>query len=247
MFYLLNMIRDTQYFQTWNSPNYGYAKRSFDLPILHVIGLVGSGKTFFIKKFFSNVPTFDIKKIYEDFGFSPEDLHNQPEKYSQFQSALQINFEKFLAFVKMEKFPIVLVESSGINQALNQILNQYNNYRIWIKADISRIISLNIYTSRPYAKKLNEHMLGLRKNRKIIFNNEFDLKSLEFSNSLPPILRADLNPFKTKRPNPERDNKMQDFRKNDRYHCPNCGANFGRSKLLELHFSRSKTCQKILG
>lgn len=242
------MIKNTQYYQTWNSSNYGYDKRSFDLPILHVIGLVGSGKTFFIQKFFSNIPTFDIKQIYEDFGFTPKDLHKQPEKYTQFQRALQIKLNQFLDFIKIHKFPIVLVESSGINQALNHILNQYNNYRIWIKADISRMKSLNIYTKRPYAEKLNDHMLGLKKNRKILFNNEFDFKSLEFSNSLPPILKTDLDPFKKKKHDViETNNEMAPFYKDDRYHCPNCGANFVKSKFLELHFSRSKNCLQISG
>ena len=137
--------------------------------IIHVIGLVGSGKSKFIQKFLSgsniddspsfSYPIFDIKEIYEESGFSPEDLKD-PKNYSQFNSAIRFSIGN-LTFGLTENLSknligedqnLLIVESSGINKALNESLIPYDRLIIWIKSNFGKNISI----IRPYAESLNK-------------------------------------------------------------------------------------------
>ncbi len=175
--------------QTWDPPIPTTPRKESEIPIIHVIGLVGAGKSTFIQKYFPNLPIFDIKDIYENNNFNPKDLHNNPGSYLQFQSALKYSFSNFYRNLKEKNISISIVESSGINKGLNEILRKFFVYRIWITPDHSRMKSKKIYEKQPYAKGLNEHMLTLFKYKKIIFNNEFHFKTYDFSKSLPPIIK----------------------------------------------------------
>ena len=180
---------DSKLIQTWDPPTASISRKKAKTPIIHVIGLVGVYKSTFIRKYFGNLPIFDIKDIYENNNFNPKDLHNNPNSYLQFQSALEYSFSHFYQNLEEKTVPIGIVESSGINKGLNGILKKFFVYRIWITPDHSRMKSKKIYEKQPYAKDLNEHMLRLFKYQKIIYNNEFNFKTYDFSNRLPPIIK----------------------------------------------------------
>ncbi len=179
--------------QTWDPILRVSSRKKSEIPILHVIGLVGAGKSTFIQKYFPNLPIFDIKDIYENNNFNPKDLHNNPNSYLQFQSALEYSFSQFHQNLEANKISIGIVESSGINKGLNEILKNYSVYRIWITPDLKRIEDKKIYEKQPYAKDLNEHLLNLFKYRKIIYNTEYNFKTYDFSKRLPPILKEFFN------------------------------------------------------
>lgn len=86
--------------QTWDPISATVPKKKSNIPIIHVIGLVGAGKSTFIQKYFPNVPVFDIKDIYLNNNFNPKDLHNNPNSYLQFQSALGYSFSQFYQNLK---------------------------------------------------------------------------------------------------------------------------------------------------
>ena len=175
--------------QTWDPITAAPHKKKSEIPIIHVIGLVGAGKSTFIQKYFPDLPIFDIKDIYENNNFNPKDLHNNPGSYIQFQSALKYSFSNFYRNLEEMNVPIGIVESSGINKGLNKILEKFTVYRIWITPDHKRMQVKKIYEKQPYAKSLNEHMLTLFKYKKIIYNNEFIFKTYDFSKVLPPIIK----------------------------------------------------------
>ena len=179
--------------QTWDPPTTTATRKKSKIPIIHIIGLVGAGKSTFIQKYFPDLPIFDIKDIYENNNFNPKDLHDNPNSYLQFQSALEYSFSQFYQNLEERNVPIGIVESSGINKGLNEILKKFFVYRIWITPDITRMKSKKIYEKQPYAKDLNDHMLKLANYKKIIYNNEFNFKTYDFSKSLPPILKKFLN------------------------------------------------------
>nr|QEE16305.1 hypothetical protein DSAG12_02135 [Candidatus Prometheoarchaeum syntrophicum] len=184
---------DSKYLQTWDPPIPTSPRKKSEIPIIHVIGLVGAGKSTFIQKYFPNLPIFDIKDIYQTNNFTPQDLHNNPASYLQFQSALDYAFTQFYQNLKEKNMPIGIVESSGINKGLNEILKKFFVYRIWITPDLRRIKENKITEKQPYAKNLNDHMLSLHKYKKIIYNTEFNFKTYDFSKRLPPIIKKFFN------------------------------------------------------
>ena len=52
--------------QTWDPITATAPKKKSNIPIIHVIGLVGAGKSTFIQKYSPNVHVFDIKDIYQN-------------------------------------------------------------------------------------------------------------------------------------------------------------------------------------
>ena len=116
--------------QTWDPITAASHRKKSKIPIIHVIGLVGAGKSTFIQKYFRGLPVFDIKDIYKDNNFNPKDLHDNSGSYPQFQSALDFSFSNFYKNLETNNIPIGIVESSGINKGLNQILKKFFVYRI---------------------------------------------------------------------------------------------------------------------
>ncbi|MHA1718173.1 MAG: hypothetical protein ACTSWX_00130 [Promethearchaeota archaeon] len=181
------------YIQNWDCSNFqekNFSKTS-KIPIIHVIGIVGAGKSKFIKKFLYNYPTFDIKEIYQNYSFNPKDFQADPEKYSQFQSALDYSFSKFYEQLERKKLPVGIVESSGINHALNNILRRFFVYRIWIIPNKQSENSKpwKLYEERPYAEELNKHLMQKFEKNEVPFNNKFDFANNHFLKELPSILK----------------------------------------------------------
>src|SRR5271157_1759540 len=92
------------------------------LRVVHVIGLVGSGKSTFIRQYLYEWPAFDIQGVYKECNFAPDDLFENPEAYHQFRDALKYYLEGFIAEARANACPLVVVESSGVNQVLNGFL-----------------------------------------------------------------------------------------------------------------------------
>ncbi len=141
------------------------------LKVLHIIGLVGAGKSTFIHRYLNEFPAFDIQKIYQRSGFSPADLHENHEAYERFIDALKYSVEKFTALVQGAEW--IVVESSGINSALNQILMDYQVYTILITSKFPQ----TIYDERPYAKSLNDVIRTSIKEKIVPYDCIFDWRS----------------------------------------------------------------------
>jgi len=181
----------SKYIQNWGNLDSSKVKEDSKIPLIHIIGYVGAGKSKFIKKYLVKFPVFDIKDIYQNNFFSPKNLQDEPEKYLQFQSALDFSFSQFYKNLEINQIPIGIVESSGINRALNNILRRLYVYRIWIvPLELNQNIEKSeIYKGRPYAKDLNNHMMEKFERNEVPFNNQYRFKDERFMKDLPAILK----------------------------------------------------------
>ena len=159
------------------------------IPLFHIIGYVGAGKSAFIRKYLSNFPAFDIKEIYQKNFFNPKDLQDEPERYLQFQSALDYSFSLYYKNLELNQIPIGIVESSGINRALNNILRRFYVYRIWIIPFDLNLIQSKIYEIRPYAEELNNHLMEKFEKNEVPFNNQYNFMDESFMKDLPAIFK----------------------------------------------------------
>ena len=177
----------SKYGQNWDNSDSSKIKDGSKIPLIHIIGYVGAGKSTFIRRYLRMFPTFDIKDIYQKNFFSPKDLLDNPQKYSQFQSALDYSFSHFYKTLEINQIPIGIVESSGINRALNNILRRFFIYRIWIIPYDSNQFQSIIHKERPYAKELNTHLKEKFEQNKIPFNNQYNFIDKRFMKDLPAI------------------------------------------------------------
>ncbi|QEE17103.1 ATP-binding protein [Promethearchaeum syntrophicum] len=177
----------SKYIQNWDNVDSSRGKDVSKIPLIHIIGYIGAGKSTFIKKYLRKYPTFDIKEIYQKNFFTPKDLLENPRKYSQFQSALDYSFSQFYKKLEINHIPIGIVESSGINRALNNILRRFFVYRIWIIPFNLNQFETQIYKERPYAKELNSDLKVKFKQNKIPFNNQYNFIEDSFMKDLPAI------------------------------------------------------------
>ncbi len=179
----------SKYIQNWGKIDSSKVHDDSKIPLIHIIGYVGAGKSTFIRKYLSKFPSFDIKDIYQKNFFNPKDLKNDPEKYLQFQSALDFSFSQFYKNLEIYKIPVGIVESSGINRALNNILRRFYVYRIWIiPFDLNdKIKQSKINKERPYSENLNNHLMKKFEKNEVPFNNQYNFIEGSFMKDLPTI------------------------------------------------------------
>ena len=179
----------SKYIQNWGHLNSLKGKDDSKIPLIHIIGYVGAGKSTFIKKHLGKFPAFDIKEIYQKNFFNPKDLYDNPEKYLQFQSALDYTFSQFYKNLELNQIPLGIVESSGINRALNNILRRFYVYRIWIIPYDLKRNQLKIYRKRPYAEELNNHLSEKFDKNEVPFNNQYNFMDRSFMKDLPAFIK----------------------------------------------------------
>ena len=179
----------SKYIQNWGDIDSSKIKVDSKIPLIHIIGYVGAGKSTFIKKYLIKFPVFDIKDIYQKNFFSPKDLQDEPEKYLQFQSALDFSFSQFYKNLEINQIPIGIVESSGINRALNNILRRFYVYRVWIIPFDLNLIQSKIYKLRPYTEELNNYLMEKFEKNEVPFNNQYNFMDESFMKDLPVIFK----------------------------------------------------------
>jgi len=181
----------SRYIQNWGNLDSSKVHIDSKIPLIHIIGYVGAGKSTFIRRYLRKFPTFDIKEIYQKNFFSPKDFQDKPEKYLQFQSALDFSFSQFYKNLEINHIPVGIVESSGINRALNNILRRFYVYRIWIiPFDLNwKIKQSKINKERPYAEDLNSHLMEKFEKNEVPFNNQYNFMDESFMKDLPAIFK----------------------------------------------------------
>ena len=184
----------SKYIQNWGKIDSYNVHDDSKIPLIHIIGYVGAGKSTFIRKYLSRFPTFDIKEIYQKNYFNPKDLKDEPEKYLQFQSALDLSFSQFFKNLEINQIPVGIVESSGINRALNNILRRFYVYRIWIipfdvNETTNQMKQSKINKERPYAEELNSHLMEKFEKNEVPFNNQYNFIDERFLKDLPAIFK----------------------------------------------------------
>lgn len=150
------------------------------MKIIHIIGLVGSGKSKFIKKYLNSHEVFDIKDIYTQYQFEPKDLKD-PQKYSQFHSAIDYTLKNMVNFLEKNGEEALIVESSGSNKAINSALFPYEKIIILITSEKNE----EIYQNRQYARELNRILLSELEQGKIHFDIEFNWNKNRFIGQIP--------------------------------------------------------------
>jgi hypothetical protein len=159
--------------------------------IIHLIGKVGSGKTTFYEKYFAAYPKFDIKTIYEKMNIQSNEL-NDPGIHAEFDATLKEDLRSVLKNAKLQQSPVVVIESSGMNQTLNNLISQIKEldlYQIWVDCEINGAI----YQERPYAERINRIFQAKIVNSNIIFHTKFDWDVKLFTVTPPAHIIA-LNP-----------------------------------------------------
>ena len=179
----------SKYIQNWGNLDPSRIKIDSKIPLIHIIGYVGAGKSTFIEKFLKKFPRFDIKDIYQKNFFSPKDLQNNPEKYFQFQTALDYSFSQYYKDLEINQIPVGIVESSGINRALNNILRRFYVYRVWIIPFDLNLIQSKIYKLRPYTEELNNYLMEKFEKNEVPFNNQYNFMDESFMKDLPAIFK----------------------------------------------------------
>ncbi len=150
--------------------------------IIHIIGKVGAGKTHFIKQYCPYAPVFDIKSVYEKYNFKPDQL--QGGLYRQYASALFYTLDNFRRQYATD--PFVVVESSGINKAMNAYLEHLPHITIYVESSFSKHIS----KSRDYADKINPIIDLALKSNEIRPKVRYDGDLNQFSPSVPEIFHS---------------------------------------------------------
>ncbi|MHA1341904.1 MAG: hypothetical protein ACTSRZ_18690 [Promethearchaeota archaeon] len=141
--------------------------------IIHIIGKVGAGKTTFIRKFFPNANVFDIKEVYDQFGFTPQQI-KEKNMFSQFANAIYYRIDKMIKAMEKNEEDLLIIESSGINHAINKAIQKYERILILIDSNFEK----KIIKERPYAKELNKIIKKALKEEKIKYDIIFKWKSL---------------------------------------------------------------------
>ncbi|MBD3351754.1 MAG: hypothetical protein GF364_09740 [Candidatus Lokiarchaeota archaeon] len=161
-----------------------------DTYIIHVIGYVGVGKSIFIRNNLSEHITFDIKEIYEYYGFKPKQLR-EIEKYSQFASAIHYTIGNLVQNIKDTGKETLIVESSGINQAINRAIIPFNTLIIWIQSNFYK----KNESKRSYAKSLNKILERKFKENQIKYDIIFNVEEERFLTPIPEPYRRYFNQF----------------------------------------------------
>ncbi|MHA1674145.1 MAG: hypothetical protein ACTSYI_11020 [Promethearchaeota archaeon] len=143
------------------------------MKLIHLVGKVGAGKSHFARKYFSQDPVFDIKDVYEKYGVSPAELRD-PNVYRQFASAVAATLDNFCRQYHDE--PIAFIESSGINQAINQALRTHPHKVLLIQSKFSESIA----SERPYAPALNLQIKRAIDSKKMRWDYRFDGNKASF-------------------------------------------------------------------
>jgi predicted kinase len=147
--------------------------------IIHVIGAVGAGKSYFIKNYLKEFNSFDIQSVYETHGINPSHLKNL-DVYHQFSSALASTIENYFSF----KDEPLVIESSGINKGLNRIIQRYTTKIILVHRKIPK----ELYQQRPYAEKLNNIIFREIANNRLKYDVRIDLDEEGNKKIIPTIL-----------------------------------------------------------
>ena len=188
------MQTKSNYIQNWGKLGSSKVHDDSKIPLIHIIGYVGVGKSTFIRKYLRKFPTFDIKDIYQKNFFNPKDLKDEPEKYLQFQSVLDFSFFQFFKNLEINRIPVGIVESSGINRALNNILRRFYVYRIWIipfnlNEKMNQMKQSKFNKEIPYAEELNKHLMEKFEKNEVPFNNQYNFIEESFMKDLPTIFK----------------------------------------------------------
>jgi hypothetical protein len=156
--------------------------------VVHVIGLVGAGKTHFINAYFPKISDiFDVKMVYEQHNFSPELLHNNPQLFYSFKNTLRQYLGQFME--QYADLGFFIAESSGANSAFNEIFRDLKEYRIWIDPDYDRIDQIISSQRGSYAKGLNQYLREKYERGEIFFDNSYNPLTRTFKRALPDFLQ----------------------------------------------------------
>lgn len=214
------------------------------IPIIHIIGCVWAGKTRFINQYWPNRTAFDIQNVYRDDQFTPADLQN-PGKYTQFAEALKTAFENYLFHLNEIEQPWSIIESSGINLALNKILQSKNVLTIWIHPDFRLITGEVFLKAHPYARDLNDLILKKKSTNQMTFDLEYYYERDGFSQPIPDefkIAFTDPKAVSKKSAEEVEQEKWKKYYRYPKYVCPTCQAEFSKSAFLAAHFKRYPSC-----
>ncbi len=152
------------------------------LDILHIIGKVGAGKSHFIRSYLTRFgpEVFDIKDVYEEGGFTPEDVHNA-QAYGQFAGAISYKLGGFLEHMKGQE-GLFVIESSGLNRAINEVVEKVSHYTLLIESHYPATIE----RKRPYARELNDLFEQKMIRKEIAYHNIFYAEEKVFAKPLDP-------------------------------------------------------------
>lgn len=211
--------------------------------VLHVIGLVGVGKTRFLHEYFPTLPVFDIPTAYREFIFSPNDVKCKTMIDRKYETMIRAMWNKFLSDhdpgENLRATFCVGVESSGIDQTLNVILVPFFPIVLLIHGEPPSLLDKEFWSTRPHGPTLNALLHEKLTTKAISYNYLYDAVTATFSSLLPRefcVYSPQLIHLVTKSP------ILAEILSSPRMRrCPTCGAPFSTQRLYMLHLQRHAT------
>ncbi|MHA1380782.1 MAG: hypothetical protein ACTSRG_20640 [Candidatus Helarchaeota archaeon] len=152
--------------------------------IFHVIGLHCVGKSTFIKEKFPDAILLDMKRFYKTYDMLPAS-----SLFKQTGRTLEQEFKAALKEAAKQHKPLV-VESSGINLRLNQLLQEYDHLTILVSTPLE-IINKRIAAQEKVEfdpVELNNSILKRLANGTIQYDTKYFTQLDEFY----PVLKKDM-------------------------------------------------------
>jgi hypothetical protein len=158
--------------------------------IIHFIGPIFSGKSKIIEEF--NLIAFNLKQISDQDPYDYIDRYYNDSIFKErFIKGFKIRLENYLNNLdKNELKNYLVIESTGIFEEINQIIDKYHVYRIWVEKKIHNLFDYSFINKKiAIIKEINKRLLAKKKKKLIKINNTYIFSKRKFQHSVPPIIK----------------------------------------------------------
>jgi hypothetical protein len=210
---------------------------------LHLIGPDESKKQEFVKKKLSQYTCFDVIMYFTQLTSTlPQETFDNPKKLEEYwQSTTSALYHVLESTIRLGHI-IAVVSSPGNLPFINQFLENYRPYRIWIEEESPTQPRFTEKVSIEYLKQIYTQLETLWQTNQIPYENKYTVNTNQFLHPFPPPLFQRLN-LGTCIPEP---NLFLYRTTTKQFKCSKCEAEFSKPEFLRLHWRRSPSCQSDL-
>jgi hypothetical protein len=207
---------------------------------IHLIGPNALQKSEFALKKLSQFPIFHVLDYFSQITSTlpKETFNNSPLLEEYWQTTASAVYHVLESTIRSGHL-IAVVESPGNLPIINQLLEYYRPYRIWIESDSKSFLESNELSSKDYFLNIYASLSDLWQKHQISVENIYYTDQDRFDRPFPPklariihlgpvALEPDLYLYRTQ---------------TKTFICRNCLAEFSKPEYLRLHLQRVPSCQ----